>query len=345
MLPTLQTPMGGHYLDIPEMRALSQSQNAFYGNTANNALQNQLFADLQAFLDFCINYASNVFHATTYDFDHVAPQLFRTKFTSQGQYNSYLRYALYASKFYAEKLRAGLQLQDMGNCKELILTILADFEWLLKEYENNVAGNNVSIECHGSRRSMNPMDLKFGANQLMFLEQTGSLSQVDYRNTKPVVMFVVRQCLEQLGKNLIGYEDIVDQGGHSIHQFTQIAWTFLHEMEKNNRNVVTLPIKAVSIYALNSWTNSYVHSPYIYASYVQFYALEMLYAFSQPAQTAVTIYDGTHHQSNSYGNFLVPSYTNMRQEFEAYLHQIRPNLNFTINWLQPDQVGAYIIAL
>jgi len=328
MLPTSQTTTGELYLDIPEMRALSQSQSAFYSNTENPALQNQLFADLQAFLDFCISYANIVFHAMTYNFDHVAPQLFVTRITSQGQYNSYLRYSLYASMLYAEKLRAGLQLSDMINCQELILTILAYYEWLLKEYENNVAGNNVSIVCHGSRRRMNPMDLKYVANQLMFLEQIGSLSQVDYRNIKPVVMFVIRQCLEQLGKNLIGFEDIVDQGDHPIHQFTQVAWTFLHEMEKNNKNVALLPIQAVSIHALNSWTNSYVHSPYIYASYVQFYALEMLYEFSRLAHTAVTIYDGTSHQSLTYGNFIVPSYTNMKQEFEAYLHQIRPNLNF-----------------
>lgn len=345
MLPILQTPDGGSYLDIPELRALSASQNAYYRNTANATLQNQLFADLQSFLDFCIRYADNIFRGVTYTFDHVAPQLFLTKFRTARQYASYLRYAFYAAKLYAEKLRADLQLQDMINCKELTLVIMSDYEWLFKEYENNVLNNNVTVVCHGSRRSMNPMDLKFGANQLMFMEQTGSLSLVDYRNTKPVVMFVIRQCLEVLGKNLIGFDDVVDQNGNSIHQFTQVAWAFLHEMERQNINVVNLPMRAVSIHTLNSWTNSYVHDPYIYASYIQFYALELLYEFSRPAQAPVTIFDGSSHQSHLYGNYQVPSYTNMKQTFETYLHKIRPNLNFTVNWLQPKDVGAYIMAI
>ena len=345
MLPTLQTPNGESYLDIPELRALSTSQDAYYNNTANAALQNQLFVDLQSFLDFSIQYANNIFHGAVYTFDHVAPQLFLTKFRTEGQYASYLRYALYAAKLYAAKLRENLRSQDMINCQELILVILSDYEWLFKEYENNILNNDVAIVCHGSRRSMNPMDLKFAANQLMFMEQTGTLSQVDYRNTKPVVMFVIRQCLEVLGKNLIGFDDIVDQNGNSIHQFTQVAWTFLHEMEKQHTNVVNLPMSAVSIHTLNSWTNSYVHNPYIYASYIQFYALELLYEFSRPAQAPVTIYNGTSHQSYLYGNFQVPSYTNMKQAFETYLHQVRPNLNITVNWLQPNEVGAYILAI
>lgn len=41
----------------------------------------------------------------------------------------------------------------------------------------------------------------------------------------------------------------------------------------------------------------------------------------------------------------MPSYTNMKQEFEAYLHQIRTKLDFTILQLLPNQVGAYIIAI
>lgn len=345
MLQTLQTPNGEQYLDIAELRALSASQNAYYRNTANATLQNQLFLDLQSFLDFCIQYANNIFNGAAYNFDHVAPQLFKVKFRTVGQYASYLRYALYAAKLYAEKLRADLQLQDMINCQELIFTIMSDYEWLLREYEVIVLHNNVTIVCHGSRRTMNPMDLKFGASQLMFMEQTGTLSHVDYRNTKPIVMFVIRQCIEVIGKNLIGFDDIVDQGGNPIHQFTQVAWTFLHEMEKQNVNVVSLPMRAVSIYTLNSWTNSYVHNPYIYVSYIQFYALQLLYEFSQPAQAPVTIFDGTSHQSYLYGNYQVPSYTNMKQTFETYLHKIRPNLNFTVNWLQPKDVGAYIMAI
>ena len=345
MIPTEKTPIGGFVLKIAELQALSSSQRLYFKNTKDKTLRRQLFVDLKSFLQFCINYSNSVFKGKEYNYDHVAPHLFVTKFKSNGQYKSYLRHSLYVSKFYAEVLLKDLKLKDIENCEELILNLMADYEWLLLEYENVVLGNSATMVCHGSRRSMNPLDLKFGANQLMFLEQTGSLKRVDYRNTKPVVMFVVRQCLEVLGKNIIGFDEIVDAGGKPIHQFTQIAWTFLHEMEKQGKNLVTLPLKAVSIHTLNSWTNSYVHDPFIYANYIQYYALKMLWEFSKPPRKPVDTYDGKSRIATTFGDFLVPSYNNMKVEFEAYLHQIRPNLTFRVIWLKPEEVGAYIKAL
>lgn len=345
MIPTWTSPTGGVYLDVKEIRAVSKSDEAYFKNTADPALRQQFYDDLMVFLEYVINYANGVFKGKSYTFDHVAPQLFVTKINSEQQYKQYLRNSLYAAKLYAEKLIAGLKVTDMENCKEFVFILMGDYEWLLAEYENACCGNSVTTTHFGSRRSMKVMDIKFGANQLMFLEQTETLARVDMRNTKPIVMFAVRQCIEVLGKNLVGFDDIVDAGGHPIHQFTQVAWTFLQEMEKQGKTVAQLPMKAATVQALNSWTNSFVHHPYIYASYVQFYALQLLYALSQPVQTPVTCYDGKNRQCMDFGNFVIPSFAMMKQEFEAYLHQIRPSLTFTVNWLKPEEVGAYVMAL
>jgi hypothetical protein len=345
MLPTKQSKSNEIIIDIPAFHDLSDLQYEYFKKTTDASLQIKLFKGLIDFLDFCIQYADAVFKGKKYTFDHIAPQLFVTKIKADGQFKSYLRNALYASMLYAKKLRDSLKKEDIINCEELILTLLADYEWLLANYDNECCGNSITKVCHSSRRSMDPMDLKWSANQLMFLEQTQDLKNVDYRNVKPAVMFVIRQCLEVLGKNLIGFDEIVDANGKPIHQFTQVSWTFLHEMEKQNKNVVSLPLKAVTVEALNSWTNSYVHNPVIYACYVQFYALEMLYEFSQPAKRGVKTYDGKCHSNMTYGKFIVPSYSVMKQEFEGYIHQTRPKLTFKVNWLQPEEVGAYILAL
>ena len=332
-------------MDIAEIRAVSKSGDAYFKNTADLTLQQQLFADLTAFLAYFISYADGVFKGRAYSFDHVAPQLFVTKFKSDQQYKQYLRSSLYAAKLYAEQLQNELKAPDMINCKEFIYIIMSDYEWLLAEYETVCCGNCVTGLTFYSRRSMNVMDLKWGAKQLMFLEQTQALARVDFRNIKPIVMFAVRQTVEVLGKNLVGFEEIDDKDGHPIHQFTQVAWTFLHEMEKQGKILVQLPMKAATVEALNSWTNSYVHKPFIYASYVQFYALDLLYELSQPSQTAIVCFDGKSRQSVDFGCFNIPSFSQLKQEFEAYLHQVRPNLTFTIKWLNPQEVGAYVLAL
>lgn len=344
MIP-IRTTSTGNFLEIHELKSLSESQFQFFRNTTDSALRQKVYGDLLGFMRYCVDYADKVLKGATYGFDHVAPQLFVTRFSNDAQYKSYLRYALYAAKLYAEKLITAVKLDDIENCEELIMTIMADYEWLLAEYERCYYGNMVSCVCHGSRRSMNPLDLKFSAYQLMFSEQTSDLKHFDYRNTKPVVMFIVRQCLELLGKNIIGFEDIIDVAGNPIHQFTQISWAFLHDMEKQGKVLVKLPMKAVSVHALVSWTNSYVHNAYIYASYIQYYALEMLNDFSRPASAPVLVYDGRSRISTTFGQFEMPSFSAMKQEFTAYVQMIRPNLSFSVNWLSPANVGAYIKAI
>lgn len=345
-IPTITTTDGRRYLDIPELRELSKSTGAYFKDASSKddvSLRNDLYAKLTAFMDFVIQYADNIFSGKTYDFDHVVPHLFiwHTDIKTKGQCKEYLRYMLYAAMLYMKKLRGEIKPEDMPNCRDLIWTLMADYEGLLANYEVAHNTSSVNMVCHGSRGTSTPMDIKFAANQLMFLEFTGSLDQVDFRNVKPITLFVVRQCLEVYGKRMIGFEDIVDYGGHSIHQFTQVAWTFLQEMERQGKNVVKLPFKASTVQKLNSWTNHFVHHPYVENCFVQSYALEFLFAFGKPI-TFKSSSSGRTVWNVNHGDFVIPDYGYLKQEFTDYIRKTRPNLKFKIKWMPANEVGAYI---
>lgn len=338
------TQIGSTYMDIMELTNLDASFDNFQKNRTDSIAQKIYYNDIIAFIDFCIKYATDVFNQQSYSFDHVIPQLFVTKFKSDCQYKQYLRYALYAGMLYAKKLKEELDIDDIDNLDELTLTLCSDYEWLIGQYEYVVKKVPPFNIRHGSRNSLNVMDIKFGANQLMFAELTKSLKNFDYRNTKPYVMFMVRQCLEMLGKNMIGYDCIRYTNGSPIHKFTQVAWDFLHEMERQNKELIKLPFKASSIHQLNSWANSFVHTSFIYNSYIQFYALEALFEFSRPAQNSIKTFNG-YKQSCLYGDFRINDWNLLKKEFEAFLVKQNNNNQIVVDWLSPNDVGAYIINL
>ena len=336
------TQEGSSFMDILELRNLDASFDYFCKNRTDANARQIYYNDIIAFLDFCIKYSSDVFEQQEYSFDHVIPQLFVTRIKKGNQYKQYLRYALYAGMLYAKKLKKEIEIEDIDNLDELTMTLCSDYEWLIGQYEIYVKGENPFIIRHGSRNTLNVMDIKWGANQLMFAELTKSLKDYDYRNTKPYVMFMVRQCLEMLGKNMIGYESINDKNGNPIHQFTQIAWTFLHDMEKQKKSLISLPLKASSIHQLNSWANSFVHTSYIYNSYIQYYALEALYEFSRPVQHPIRTFNGN-RQSCLYGDYRINDLYLLKKEFETYLVKQHNGYPVTINWLDPRDIGAYVI--
>ena len=345
-ITTKTTPDGRRYLDIPELMELSMATESFFKDMTTEgevSLRDDLYIKLISFMDYIIQYADKVFAGKTYDFDHVVPHLFiwPTDIKTKGQCKDYLRYMLYAAMLYMKKLRGEIKAEDMPNCKELLWTLMADYEGLLANYEIANKGSDVNMVCHGSRGTSTPMDIKLAANQLMFLDFTETLDKVDFRNLKPITLFVVRQCLEVYGKRLIGFEDILDCGGNPIHQFSQVAWTFLQEMERQGKDVVRLPFKAATVQKLNGWTNHFVHHPYVENCFVQYYALEFLFVFSKPATFQMSGTGNTRWNAN-HGNFIIPDYGKLKQEFTNYIHQTRPNLKFIVKWLPANEVGAYI---
>lgn len=330
-------------LDINLFPNLWESLESYLKDTNNEDLKSKLYKDLMDYIDFCVNYCDKEFRNKKYTFDQVIPNLFIkiSDKTKENAYKSYLRYSLYAAKLYMEKLQQELKIDDIPNCKSLIRTLITDYLWLLSKYEYYNKNSNVNYITHTARVDFIPLDIKFVANELMFIEFAENINKLDYRIIKSCMIFVIRQWLEIIGNNIIGFKKILDEQKQPINQFSQVAWKFLKEIEKKG-NIIKLPIKASSIEKLLSWSNRYVHRPYSEKCYIQYYALEAMYEFTKPCKHKIKGTSNRYELNTNHGNFIILDYECLKQEFEKYIKIQRPNLDFTISWLPIDKIGAYI---
>ena len=113
------------------------------------------------------------------------------------------------------------------------------------------------------RKNLIPYEIYSSINDLFFIEKHNKIEDLYLRDLKPVVMFQIRQLLEIYGKNLIGYNSILDENGNQIKKFTQIAWAFIKKDVKKNDSKIEIPFDIDVIISLNKWANSFVHSTYL----------------------------------------------------------------------------------
>ncbi len=255
-----------------------------------------------------------------------------------------LDYYLYIAKLYAEKLKIQADIKCVSNYQKTSMLMMSDFEMLVATYEYNKQNQNTfpSLLC-GVRKNITPFDLKNAVNELIFLEKCNSVSDLEFRDIQPCAMMVMRQMLELMGKNIIGYDSINDANGYLIKNMTQIAWTFLCKKKNKSTWKLCTPIDLNNIDKLNKWANGYVHNPWIGRSYVRAFALECIWYLMKPVASPITIYDGTSHLRTTYGDIRIDGYNSLKLEFEAYIKTKKSDA--VVKWKQISEVEAYILKM
>lgn len=104
-----------------------------------------------------------------------------------------------------------------------------------------------------------------------------------------------------------------------------------------------IAVNISSIHTMNKWSHSFVHANYIYASYIQYYAVEVLEKLIKPVSVHVQCHDGIRRRNILFGDFKIKGYNNLKLDFENYIKS--KNKNAKVNWMSIDKVGAYIISL
>lgn len=340
-----KTPIPGHtIMDIPERDVLMKALARFEKNKAGQQEQDDLFIALNGYIDYLLDYCQQELNGKTYSFDHIVPQLFVLSVKKEQQWKQLLKCSLYALKVYLECLKSyKLHRQNVHQYRSLVLNLTSDVEWLLANYEVSCKQSvpNLAVTC-GASRQLSTLDLKFSMNELFFMEDCGDLASFDMRDVKPNVMFIIRQMLETLGNNLIGFSQVKDDKGQPIHKFTQVSWDFLSQSKFAVQNI-HLPFQIKTIHKVNKWSNSFVHNRSLHTSYVQFYALDFINHLMAVPKNSVRCYDGRSRQSVLFGDFRIEHYDQLKVEFETFVKS--RNANATVEWLPLDQVGAYVISL
>lgn len=335
---------GQAILDFPERDSLFDAIRSFEKDRDNEEVRDVLFTSLKVFIESVIDYCKTELKGKTYTFDHVVPQLFALKIKKEQQWKQYLQVSLYALKEYLECLRKyRLNRENVHQYKSLIMTLLSDIEWLFVNYERDCKNNHkgLIIKC-GASRQLTPRHLIFSMNELFFIDDCGDLSSFDMRDVKPNFMFIVRQFMETLGNQLIGFERIVDKNSQPIHKFTQVAWDYLSQSSVAKQSI-SLPFQVSTILKISQWANSFVHARYLHFSYIQFYALDFINNLMRCPKEGVKCYDGKIHSCTLFGDFRINNYNSLRADFENFIKTKNPNA--TVQWLPLEKVGAYIVTL
>lgn len=299
---------------------------------------------LKTYFDWYISYCDSKLKGAIFKDEHIICHIFREHFETPHQFKEYLRKSLYISKEYVTYLKNKINESNISRYKHTISSLSADLEWLIVECEINL--NNVKHRIHYTcwrRPNLSPMDIYSAARELFFIEETTRIENLYLRDLKPNVMFQIRQLIEVFGKNLIGYYSISNAKGRPIKKLTQVAWKFIiEELKKPSSNII-LPFDINLIIPINTWSNSFVHSTYIYSSYVQFYALKSLHYLFHSEDKEIETFDGYRVNKFDIADIKIENYHSLRSDFEIYVKSKHPDA--VVEWMPEKKVGAYIISL
>lgn len=330
-------------MDVTEFQSLDKARNKF-STTKDDADGDAYFNAIINLLDWVISYANDVFKGKKYSDEHLIPQVFVTEadIQKQASYNQYIRHCLYIAADYAETMKTCiLKREHLNRYDSLTLQMESDFEWLIAQYECCVNGAKDVEVMHGSAPDLMPRQILFAANNLYYLEEAQHVEDLDFRNMKPYMMFHLRQLLELLGKNLIGYRNITDKSGRIVPKMTQVSWQFLDECSKDAKWDVQLPLPLQCIVRLSKWANSFVHTTRIDSIYLQFYALTLVAKMMKVPQGVVKTFFYSGHWCANYGDFRVENYYWLKKDFEKYVWERGKNY---VEWKPLDKVGAYLLS-
>ncbi|MCF0193772.1 MAG: hypothetical protein HUK00_01130 [Bacteroidaceae bacterium] len=345
-------------MDIVERDTLSSIGETFDSKTSHSTQEKQSYYDAFInYLNYITNYCEKELKGATFEDNTIIPQVFVNEIKKEQAYKQYLRYSLYCAKLYVSFLQQYIKIGFLERYKVLRLNLMCDIEWLMATYECIVkkSQKKIYLTC-GSRNELSPLDMMWVLRELTTIENAPNITNIDLRDIQPYRIFVIRQLLELLGKNVIGYESIVTDKGVPIHKFTQISWQFLYDYSKKKKqwNII-FPIEISNIYAINKWAHSFVHTGHIKASYIQYYAVTVLEKIMKTPNEAIMCYDDKHRISTQYGDFRIEHYDCLKKDFEHYIKNKHIGkkglLRFfckqsspIVKWKDESQIGAYIIS-
>ncbi len=190
----------------------------------------KLFIAYTTFLNWFIKFVDEErLFRRTYSIEEVVNNLFIKKQVIDTQY---IRFLLFSAKLYAEKLKKNAKRTCVKNYLKSIYFFIYDVEELVRinEIYRKKRITQTIIPIGGYRSGITPQDIKTAANELVFLNEHIYVSDIDFRNISPCSSLLIRQCIELLGKNMLGFSSIHNSQG-LIKKMTQIAWNFFFEKD------------------------------------------------------------------------------------------------------------------
>jgi len=329
-------------LDIAELKQLRACQHTFSSSKSDIILKKKYYESVISFFDWYIDYCSKILNGKIYSDKQISECVFRADIDTEHKLKEYLLKSIYTSKEYVEYLKTKITETNIHKYDHTVTGLEIDLEWLIAHFEVHYRKSVTKISLNsGRRKNLSPTDIYSAARTLFFIEEFDHIEDLYLRDLKPAVMFQIRQLLEVFGRNLIGYYSILDKDGNIVKKFTQIAWDFIKEEIKQTTPRIEFPFDVHMILAINGWSNSFVHSTYIYSSYIQFFALKTIGVLFYSKTKGIKIFNGKTTTKFNCADIKINAYNSLKTDFENYLKSRMADIS--IEWMDSKDVGAYII--
>jgi hypothetical protein len=94
---------------------------------------------------------------------------------------------------------------------------------------------------------------------------------------------------------------------------------------------------------VHRWAHTFVHTTYLYSSYLQFFALKVIEELFVIPKDGIKIYNGKYTRNSQFASIEIRRYKSLRRDFEQQLKKKIPGVS--VQWMKYKDVGAYIISL
>ncbi|MBS1635376.1 MAG: hypothetical protein JST26_05590 [Bacteroidetes bacterium] len=266
-----------------------------------------------AFVDFCIyfNRLTLRFARNPIQDRHVIDIILSKNNFSQPQV---FQKHIYAANVTFQRLFKVVFASNIKTHSHIIQTLLFDINPIIAKAED--------FEQYGDSLNYGHRDEQIGreifdAARAIFYIQAVDTSKAYLREISPVSIFMIRQSLEVLGKNVLGFSAI--KGRPQRYKNTNVAWSYIQkELTKPTPNIL-LPIEFSIIWKIIEWTNAYIHTGDLKDYYVIENVLNSLMKLFYALPTALRTpnYAG---MLVTFGFIQIQNYNQVKQDFTLYVN-------------------------
>lgn len=244
-----------------------------------------------------------------------------------------------------EEMNSSIKIQNANRYQTIALELVIDmtdiFNLYCSTHWDKCDRSNFSpfpIKA-GRRASLDLNDRREVIRSMFWIEWTPSIEKLSFRDIRPHIQIMIRQAIEMLFKQIIGYVDIVNINGSRNKKFTQIGAKFLSSYRNTQKtdgrtisgdgwNIeLNMPIKTLE--RLNAWCNNFTHDPFIVSLSIIYFVYDQYERFTNKCITKP--------------DYLITGEEKMRAEFAAFVMKQDPKAK--VKWLDSTEIAEQSVEM
>lgn len=315
-------------------------------NDIQNKDYNEMLRRLVNVMDSNIRVISQIKEVSAMDDDTAANYIFNCEqnnidFGTRKQLAIALLYAM--SKM-CNEIKQSINPQYASRYCNIALELVIDMtdffnEYCYTQWDKCDRNNYIPFPFKADRRSsLNLNDQREVVRSMFWMESIPDIDNLSFRDIRPHIQIMIRQAIEMIFKQIIGYIDIVDLNGNRNKKFTQIGVKFLsnyRNKQESNGCVISgngwsielnMPIKTLE--KLNTWCNNFTHNPFIISLPIIYFVYDQYERFINRCITKPDYkITGAEKMRAEFGTFVIKQDPKAKVEWPKGVISIEPSVD------------------